>query len=128
MERLTERYGDNGVELVDDTIEAPGVAETVALHRLADYEDTGLTPSQVAELQERQRWVPVLERTPRPFVSVLVHVPDEAPLPTVHEGYISDTGVWMVHAIGRAEVTDWAEMPEPPEEAHDENRRGNRRD
>lgn len=32
--------------------------------QLAKYEDTGLTPEQVRELQERQRWIPVSERLP----------------------------------------------------------------
>lgn len=35
-----------------------------AMVRLAKYEDTGLTPEQVRELQERQRWIPVSERLP----------------------------------------------------------------
>lgn len=57
---------------------------------------------------------------PPAFLSVLVYMPGEAPLPTVHEGYIMPEGEWMTSLYGyrilKAEVTHWAEMPEFDEE------------
>ena len=68
------------------------------------------------------RWISVEERLPEPFVSVLVHMPEEQPHPTVREGYISNDGVWVAGSFAReyGDVTHWAEMPEPPKEgAHE---------
>lgn len=64
------------------------------------------------------RWISVEERLPEPFVSVLVHMPEENPYLTVREGYISSDGVWVAGYFKREpdEVTHWAEMPEPPKE------------
>ena len=59
-------------------------------------------------------WYTLEERTPTPFVSVLVYMPEEAPLPTVHEGYMADTGAWWSNGFDREpkEISHWAEMPE----------------
>lgn len=40
------------------------------------------------------KWISVKERLPEPFVSVLVHIPEEEPLPQVHEGFITPDGTW----------------------------------
>lgn len=119
MERLTQRYGDNGVELVNDTIDAPGVAETIAMHRLADYEDTGLTPAGIAEMKERQRWIPVSERLPERGERVLMRMD----VKSVYEGYINQSGEWdrYGNCIGTIEeffgcnVTHWMPLPQPQE-------------
>lgn len=65
-----------------------------------------------------QRWIPVTERLPEAFVSVLVQMPGEKPFPTVREGFISNNGVWHSAHFDREsdEVTHWMPMPEPPEE------------
>ena len=42
-------------------------------------------------------WISVAERLPTPFVSVLVFMPKEHPLPTVHEGFISDDRIWVAN-------------------------------
>ncbi len=83
-------------ELVDPT-------ESVADYLL----DSGVTV---------QEWVSVDDRLPEPFVSVLVHMPGEEPFPTVHEGFISNDGVWQSAMFRRepGEVTHWQPMPQPP--------------
>lgn len=60
-------------------------------------------------------WHPVIE-PPVPFVSVLVEMPGEDPLPTIREGYISDDGTWVAGGFRRdlGEVTRWRPMPLPP--------------
>ena len=72
MERLTEPgYEYHSCDFMDDGI-------YIDMNRLRDYEDTGLTPEQirqmdvlyaekcreVAELQKVQRWIPVERRLP----------------------------------------------------------------
>ena len=65
------------------------------------------------------KWIPVTERLPEPFVSVLAYVPSEAPLPLVHESYMADDALWVCILERRpwkdGAVTHWMPMPEPPE-------------
>ena len=64
-----------------------------------------------------QEWISVDDRLPEPFVSVLVHMPGEEPFPTVHEGFISNDGIWQSAMFRRepGEVTHWQPMPQPAE-------------
>ena len=66
-------------------------------------------------------WINVNRITPKPFVSVLCRMPGEKPFPTVHEGYISDDGIWVVYGFKRepGEVTHWTAMPEYPDDDED---------
>ena len=63
-----------------------------------------------------QEWISVNDRLPEPFVSVLAHMPGEEPFPTVHEGFISNDGIWQSAMFRRepGEVTHWQPMPQPP--------------
>ena len=65
-----------------------------------------------------QKWIPVSERLPEPFVSVLACIPSEAPLPMVHESYIADHEAWVCILTAEryklGEVTHWMPLPEPP--------------
>lgn len=64
------------------------------------------------------KWTSVTDKLPEPFVSVLAYVPDEAPLQTVHEGYMDPDGKWhLVHSFYQlsANVTHWMALPLPPE-------------
>jgi hypothetical protein len=62
-----------------------------------------------------QKWIPVTERLPDEYVSVLVCIPTEHPLPTVKEAYLANGGwstkMWI---FDKREVTHWMPMPEPP--------------
>ena len=62
-------------------------------------------------------WIPVERELPTPFVSVLVYVPTDRPLPTVREGYMAADGTWVssIHLDKSADVVAWRHMPEPPE-------------
>lgn len=69
--------------------------------------------------QDERRWIPVAERLPQNYISVLVYIPGETPLPTVHEAYIADDGEWRsfaVYGVENADVTHWMPLPEPPKE------------
>ena len=66
------------------------------------------------------QWIPVTERLPEPFVSVLGYCPDEDPIPAVHECYINGFGQWTSSVVyGMGNVTHWMEMPKPPEDGGD---------
>lgn len=67
------------------------------------------------ERLEKLRWISVEEALPQPFVSVLGYMPEEAPLPTVHECYYADVrgGEWYsMWCYGTKKVTHWMPMPE----------------
>lgn len=66
-----------------------------------------------------QKWIPVTERLPQEFVSVLVSIPSENPLPTVREAYLAN-GAWATKMaiFFMEEVTYWMPLPNPPKEVH----------
>lgn len=106
MERLTYRdangelwYSDNGTE-------------RDRLHRLAAYEDTGLTPEEVQQM----RWIPVEERLPEEKQRVIVRCERVG----TSVGWIL-WGNWMTDIGPHAgDVTHWMPLPQPPKEAsHD---------
>lgn len=59
-------------------------------------------------------WYSTEDRLPDDYVSVLVYMPDEAPLPTVHEGYMAENKTWWANGFDRdmKEISHWAEMPQ----------------
>lgn len=64
------------------------------------------------------KWISTSDRRPTPFVSVLAYVPDEAPLQTVHEGYMDPDRKWhLVHSFYQlsVNVTHCMALPLPPE-------------
>lgn len=72
---------------------------------------------KVGELPTAMPWVKTGERLPMEFVSVLVCIPSEAPLPMVKEAYLAN-GWWTTKTgiFPPEDVTHWAPMPEPPKE------------
>lgn len=71
---------------------------------------------QAARIREENRWIPVEERLPDEFVSVLICVPSENPLLTVKEAYLAN-GAWATKMaiFFTEEVTHWMPMPKGPE-------------
>ena len=63
------------------------------------------------------KWIPVTEQLPKEFVSVLVCIPSERPLPMVKEAYLAK-GCWYAKTwiYSQSEITHWMPMPEPPKE------------
>lgn len=102
--------------------------ETI-LKKLHDYKQpiSGAARRAVEDCETLIRWTPeddewisVHHYLPERFVSVLVYMPGEQPFPTVHEGFLSDDGVWQSNLYRRdpGEVTHWKPMPEAPKENH----------
>lgn len=62
-------------------------------------------------------WFSVDDLVPNAFEGVLIHMPSEKPLPTVHEGYYAN-GYWYWNSeqLEVGIVTHWSPMPLGPEE------------
>jgi hypothetical protein len=61
------------------------------------------------------KWIPVSERLPKEFISVLVHIPEMNPCPAVMEAYrIGDGWVTKMAAFDINCATHWMPLPEPP--------------
>lgn len=72
-----------------------------------------LKNDELLKLREENRWIPATEPDlPKEFVSVLVCIPSDDPLPTVKEAYLAD-GMWITKAAyyTQQEVTHWRPMP-----------------
>lgn len=63
-----------------------------------------------------QRWIPVEERLPQEFVSVLGYMTDAGNFPTVRECYVVGRAFFFP-ALGDVHpVSHWMPIPEPPKE------------
>ena len=85
------------------------------------YSDLAFLSAAISALreQEERRWIPVEERLPQNYISVLVYIPTAEPLPMVHEAYIGDDGEWhssVFYGIENEDVTRWMPMPKTPKE------------
>lgn len=105
----TTEYGNGS--LIGNNFQT-GFIERIADHLIANGV-TFATDNNVTS-----KWIPVTERLPEPFVSVLACIPSEAPLPTVHESYVADHDKWVCILTAErykdGEVTHWMPLPEPP--------------
>lgn len=65
--------------------------------------------------QPRMRWIPVTERLPEEFISVVVSIPSEHSLPIVKEAYLAN-GCWVTKMaiFSSNDITHWMPLPEPP--------------
>ena len=123
MDRLTFRLGESNPSygLEDKASSKPGLftdydgffAHLKAVHRLGQYEDTGLTPEEIVDGQMFSEWISVEDRLPTldetGYTYVLVCMSDEfitAADYTRNEGF----GLWE----DSGEVTHWMPLPEPP--------------
>lgn len=136
MERLTERdkvgnWGLKRTQWENLLIGVPITQETYealygALCKLRDYEDTGLSPSEVEELrrqQDRCRWIPVGERLPseKEFLKAycrnhyaaefLVMIKDATRPTTLY--FLKDTKSWVDDERNHYTILAWQPLPEP---------------
>ncbi len=60
------------------------------------------------------KWYDPNKKQPDPFVSVLVYMPGEDPLPTVHEGYLAEDNIWYANGyyVQQKEIMRWGELPQ----------------
>ncbi len=69
------------------------------------------------------KWYDPEKQPPEMYVSVLVYMPEEDPLPTIHEGYMAEDGIWWANGFYRRqkEIARWTELPQydPADDADD---------
>ena len=65
----------------------------------------------------RGQWIPVTERLPDNFVSVLGYMTDAGPFPPVRECYNVGNGFFFPALEGIHSISHWMPLPEPPETA-----------
>ncbi len=148
MNRLTEwdEYGNADLialsdimpELYSELSFSESNALTRALNKLAEYEDTGLSPVEVEKLKKLQ-WISVKDRLPNDEQGVLLytreietygkHKEKKETWHNIYYGYC-DNGEWVTsycwgceyirtmnekYPDEHIEVTHWRPLPEPPE-------------
>ncbi|MBS6263642.1 MAG: DUF551 domain-containing protein [Clostridium sp.] len=116
MERLTHKRS-NGIK---EGYWSPNKKEEL-VKRLAEYENTGLSPADVGEFcRQQDRWIPVKERSPEDDSFVLVTVDGIYNTITFSHAiqlasYCEDDG-WFIEGYpdwDDPEVTAWKPLPEP---------------
>lgn len=115
MKRLTHARS-NGIK----TGYLPPNKKEELINRLAEYEDTGLTPQEIYSLKAstilkviRGEWIPVEEALPEnPDVMVLVTCKSKKGMLSVNRAYCDVSGFW--HGSGSMSgVVAWMPLPEP---------------
>ena len=70
----------------------------------------------IRDIPEKDGWIPVTERLPANFVSVLGYMPAAAPFPPVRECYTVGDAFYFPALTDTQMVTHWMPLPEPPKE------------
>lgn len=70
--------------------------------------------SRIAELEAERRWIPVSERLPDNWESVLTIDISKSTRDAVTAFYNPETSRWSTHSAGDLWVTHWMPLPEPP--------------
>ena len=91
------------IELLDTNC---GYVDEVEAEVLADY--------LIANGATVQEWIPVDERLPQNFVSVLGYMTDAGEFPPVRECYTVGNAFFFPALDDVHPVSHWCEMPEPP--------------
>ena len=108
MERLTKKVDGVWTALCNYGKSPFPIVTQEIIDRLAAYEDTGLTPEEVQQMQ----WIPVEERLPEEKQRVIVRCERVG----TSVGWIL-WGNWMTDiGPGAGKVTHWLPLPKPPKE------------
>ena len=75
---------------------------------------------RLRELDQEQKWIPVTERLPENFISVLGYMTDAGDFPPVRECYTVGNAFFFPALRDVHPVSHWMPLPEPPKEANHE--------
>jgi hypothetical protein len=75
-----------------------------------------MTAKRLRELDEKQKWIPVTERLPENFISVLGYMTDAGDFPPVRECYTVGNAFFFPALSDVHPVSHWMPLPEPPKE------------
>lgn len=94
-----------------------------AIKILSRYDNEYYTPAtrqahrMGAEALRSQGWIPVTERLPENFISVLGYMTDAGDFPPVRECYTVGNVFYFPALLDRHPVSHWMPMPDGPKEA-----------
>ncbi len=71
---------------------------------------------RLEELDQEQKWIPVTERLPNNFVSVLGYMTDAGEFPSVRECYTVGNAFFFPALSDVHPVSHWMPLPNPPKE------------
>lgn len=74
----------------------------------------GVTLQEAIEKKAEGEWIPVSEKLPENFVSVLGYMPAAEQFPTVRECYTVGTAFYFPELLKTCTVSHWMPMPQPP--------------
>ncbi len=119
-------------KLIEDLLNHDGIEFTVKLHDFTPEGVGGFLNEFIGKMKEgfvnlinlQPRvscggWIRTQDEQPGMYVSVLMYVPGDNPLPVVHEGYLTGDNIWISiygEAYTMDEVPYWMPMPEPPKD------------
>ena len=116
MERLTAKRV-NGIK---HGYWSPATKEKL-VQRLAEYEDTGLTPEEIKALRwvpaMETKWIPTSERLPELGQRVIICRQKEKGVPYIEQATMEPGGWWKVYGTNVKKVDYWMPMPAAPEVA-----------
>lgn len=122
MERLTHKRS-NGIK---EGYWSPNKKEEL-VKRLAEYENTGLSPADVGEFRRQQRryhWIPIKERLPEEDERVMISTKNEVVKEgtyTERYGYAMRKGFFAKNCFEDLQgVTAWQPLPESYKGGQDE--------
>lgn len=95
------------------------------VQRLAEYENTGLTPMEIKAWDElggytvigetTQGWIPTTERMPDVGQRVIICRQKEKGVPYIEQATMGPGGWWKVYGTNVKQVDYWMPMPAAPE-------------
>ena len=92
-------------------------SKEAVVQRLAEYENTGLTPEQIKHLSSAARWIPCSEKLPKVGETVLVCREKEKGVPYIEQATLGVNGWWKVYGTNVKRVDFWRPFPLPPEKS-----------
>jgi len=93
-------------------VESIDIESAIKLWNTRPIEDA--LQARIAELEAQQRWIPVSERLPDNWESVLTIDISKSTRDMVTAFYNPETSLWSTHFSCDLWVTHWMPLPEPP--------------